>query len=414
MAHANRHRVRAAAGLLALATAVAVLSACTSHSTSHSTPATSGSARSGSVPAALSSTPAPASAGSRTVWLCRPGLANDPCTADLTSTSVTADGMTTVQHARPAADPPVDCFYVYPTVSRQRGPNANLHIDPEETGVAIAQASRFSQVCRVFAPMYPQLTVPALGRAAQGGTTAAAITAYLGVLNAWQDYLAHDNHGRGVVFIGHSQGAAVLIAMLAREIDPDPALRRRLVSAILLGGNVTVPKGADVGGSFRAIPACRTGRQSGCVVAYSSFAAPPPANSLFGRVGSGLGAGLSGSSGDRRDEVLCTNPATLDGSGGRLVPYFPTQPVPGLPGSAPAPSSVRTPWVSVPGQYTARCRSSGGADWLQVTPVHAAGDRRPVVRQSLGPRWGLHLVDVNIALGNLVDLVREQAAAYRR
>ena len=29
------------------------------------------------------------------------------------------------------------------------------------------------------------------------------------------------------------------------------------------------------------------------------------------------------------------------------------------------------------------------------------------------PQWGLHLVDVNLGMGNLVDVVREQAAAWR-
>jgi hypothetical protein len=78
------------------------------------------------------------------------------------------------------------------------------------------------------------------------------------------------------------------------------------------------------------------------------------------------------------------------------------------------PAGVRTPWVSYPGLYTAACRSSGGADWLQVTTVVSRGDRRPVVTASLGPRWGLHLADVNLALGNLVRLVDEQARAYVR
>ena len=59
-------------------------------------------------------------------------------------------------------NPKIDCFYVYPTVSDQKGPNANLHIDPEERSIALYQAARYSQYCRVFAPMYRQITVPAL------------------------------------------------------------------------------------------------------------------------------------------------------------------------------------------------------------------------------------------------------------
>jgi hypothetical protein len=45
-----------------------------------------------------------------TTWLCRPGLAGDPCTADLTTTVVEPDGATRVERASPAPDPPIDCF----------------------------------------------------------------------------------------------------------------------------------------------------------------------------------------------------------------------------------------------------------------------------------------------------------------
>jgi hypothetical protein len=67
-----------------------------------------------------------------------------------------------VQTATDPASPPIDCFYVYPTVSAQPGILANLHVDPTEIAVARAQASRFSQVCKVYAPVYPQLTLHAI------------------------------------------------------------------------------------------------------------------------------------------------------------------------------------------------------------------------------------------------------------
>ena len=122
---------------------------------------------------------APAGAGasasaqesSPTVWLCRPGLANNPCESDLTTTEIEPDGSQKVVPRR-AKRPPVDCFYVYPSVSAQPTLNANLDVDPELTAVAEAQASRFSQACRVFAPVYPQLTVVATG--ATGDQSAAA------------------------------------------------------------------------------------------------------------------------------------------------------------------------------------------------------------------------------------------------
>ena len=77
----------------------------------------------------------------------------------------------------------------------------------------------------------------------------------------------------------------MLTQLIASEIDPNPDVRGRLVSALLLGGNVTVAAGQDVGGDFQNIPACRSADQTGCVVAYSSFIEPPPTDSAFGRVG---------------------------------------------------------------------------------------------------------------------------------
>ncbi|MGZ4386756.1 MAG: DUF3089 domain-containing protein [Gaiellaceae bacterium] len=369
----------------------------------------------GSSPATERGTTQPAStpraAGSRTVWLCRPGVAGDPCTTDLATTFVEASGATRVEHPTPAKSPPVDCFYVYPTVSLEPGTNADLRVGFEERAVAIAQASRFSQVCRVYAPMYRQLTLGAILK--PGGVTAAgALTAYRSLLAGFRDYLARFNHGRGIVFIGHSQGASVLISLLRNEVDPDPALRRRLVSALLIGGNVTVPAGRDMGGDFQHIPACRSMRQAGCVVAYSSFERTPPADSYFGRVGSGLNPFAQRRSG-RPLQVLCVNPAAPGGGRGSLEPYFPVSSLgllglQGGSGTAPA-----TPWVAYPEEYVARCDSAGGASWLQVDRVESK-DARPRLTESDGPRWGLHTVDVSIALGNLVALVRDQTAAYVR
>lgn len=357
---------------------------------------------------APSTTPSP-TAPSDTVWLCRPGLADNPCEMDLTATVVSADGSSTAEPAAPAEDAPIDCFYVYPTVSAQETVNANLDIDPEVTAVAINHPARFSAVCKVYAPMYRQLTVSSLGRQDEIPAAAREL-AYGDVLSAWRDYLAHYNDGRGVVLIGHSQGAGMLTRLLASEIEPDPDVLRLLISALLIGGNVTVAAGQDVGGDFQNVPACRSADQTGCVVAYSSFIEPPTPETPFGRVGAGPRAAEQA---DENLEVLCVNPASLSGGTGSLEPYFSTMPLPGVLGQPlrPAPSAP-TPWVAYPGLYTAHCESSGDANWLQVDTTNIAGDERPVVGETLGPVWGLHLADINIALGNLVDLVRQQTAAF--
>jgi hypothetical protein len=305
---------------------------------------------------------------------------------------------------RPAASSRFDCFYVYPTVSYQKTANANLHVDQVEVDAAIEQASQFSRVCRVWAPMYRQQTVAGLLDIT--GYRQASDVAFKSLLAGWRDYLAHDNHGRPFVLIGHSQGAAMLIRLIRSEIDANPQLRKRLVSAIVLGGNVQVPVGKSVGGSFQRVPACTAATQTGCVIAYSSFPSRPPQVTLFGRPGTGVSM-LSGQTATVGQQVLCVNPAALGGGTGALEPYF-TRAVLGPPGTP-----VTTHWVTYPGLYTAACKSAGGDTWLQVNDIGGAADTRPRVTEQDGAIWGFHVADVNLALGNLIQDVRREEAAYR-
>jgi hypothetical protein len=157
-----------------------------------------------------------------------------------------AEGARTTQDGPAAASSKFDCFYVYPTVSTEETDNSNLTVQHAEVAAAVAQASRFSQVCRVWAPMYRQRTEVSLLQGL-GADQHANTVAYDSLLAAFRDYMAHDNHGRPIVFIGHSQGAAMLIRLLARQVDPDPSLRARTAVAILADGNVTVPDGKTVG-----------------------------------------------------------------------------------------------------------------------------------------------------------------------
>jgi Protein of unknown function (DUF3089) len=345
-------------------------------------------------------------ASSTTVWLCRPGQANDPCATSRTATSVSGTGATsTILAPTTRSASRFDCFYVYPTVSTESGTNADLTVQPAETAAAFAQASRFSQVCNVWAPMYRQATSAAL---AKGEATNPAVvsTAYNSLLEAWKDYLAHDNHGRPIVFLGHSQGAAMLIKLLQAQVDPSARLRKRMVSAIILGGNVQVPTGRTVGGSFKHIPTCSSASQTGCVIAYSSFGSIPPTDSFFGRPGQGVSL-QSGQTATGGQQVACVNPATFSSRAGTLQPYFPAAT------SKPKGVRVLTSWVTFPGLYRAQCQQSGGASWLQVTATPSAGDPRPTVSAVLGPTWGYHLDDVNLGLGNLVVAVSHEEAAYR-
>jgi Protein of unknown function (DUF3089) len=341
-------------------------------------------------------------AGAKTVWLCQPGQRPDPCTPGL-STTVYSPKLVRlrVEHPQPAKRPAIDCFYVYPTVSDQKTGNANLHVDPAQRSIALYQAARYSQYCRVFAPMYRQVTLLGIGLGAPSTPPNAALA--LGdVRSAFRNYLDHHNHGRRFVLIGHSQGSFVLRTLIARDVDPKPAVRKRLLSAILLGGNVLVKRGTGIGGDFKHIAACRSPQQLGCVIAFSTFDAPVPPDSKFGRTTV------------KGDQVLCTNPAALGGGAGVVNPIFPSQPfaptstlaagIKLLHLTQPTPATV---WSREPGAYRARCSTANGASVLKISPLGGA----QVATASPDPTWGLHLLDANIALGDLIAVVKSEAAA---
>jgi Protein of unknown function (DUF3089) len=351
--------------------------------------------------------PSTAGAAPKPVWLCKPGIEDNPCEPSLRTTLLSPTGQQLgIEKVKAARRPKVDCFYVYPTVSDQPSPQANLEIDPVLRSIALYQAARYSQRCRVFAPVYRQITLAGLGLAGEGGATPEMFeTAYADVRRAWKKYLMKHNDGRGVVLISHSQGTFHLRRLVEEEIDPRRRVRKKLVSAILLGGDVTVRAGDHVGGDFRHVEACRSKRQLGCVVAFSTWDAnqPVPPDAGFGRASE---PGL---------EVLCTNPAALGGGVGQLTTIYPSEPfAPGtiaaaIAASAPPPPQVSTPWLSYEGAYVGECSAADDANVLKIAGVGGAPKLNPVP-----PSFGLHLVDGNIALGNLVDLVAKQAKTFAK
>lgn len=351
-------------------------------------------------------------------WLCLPGHSSDACgKAELATTVINAQGKLKLEKWTGHANAPVDCFYVYPTVSNDLTPNSDMNAGPEERSVILHQFARFGSQCKLYAPLYRQVTLTAL-RANLGGKPMAVDRAlgFNDVLDAWNYYLEHYNNGRGVVLIGHSQGSGVLTQLIKNEIDGKP-VQAKLISALLLGTNLAVPKGKDVGGAFQHIPLCRSFTQTGCVVAYASFRSnePPPKGSLFGRVA------------DPAMMAACVNPASPAGGSAALHAYLgsgkggaTTLTPESRPWVTPAPKKpIDTMFVSVPGLLTGECVNDANGSYFAITVHGDPKDPRiddipgDVVANGVKlPAWGLHLIDANAAMGDLVSLVEKQSKAY--
>ena len=371
-------------------------------------------------PAAPAPEPAPADYANPANWVCWPGATPNACDIDLTTTVIAADGAMTVEPFKADPKAPIDCFYVYPTVSTDPGVLANLAVEPAEQIVVKHQFARFAASCRLYAPVYRQFTLTALFAMMQGHPLPMAggvrpATAYDDVRDAWNYYLAHANAGRGVVLIGHSQGSGMLTQLIRNEIDGKPA-QAHLVSAILMGTSLVVPAGADVGGDFKSVPLCHSANQLGCVIAFASFreTSPPPENSRFGRPRTPAPGMIA----------ACVNPATLTGGPGPLHSYLGAgtdsiTPAPQPPVEWVSGKTVSTPFVSAPGLLTAQCATTPGFNFLSIhinadpaSPRTSELRGDVIVGGQVQKDWGLHLIDANLAMGNLVDIVRQEGAAW--
>ena len=348
-------------------------------------------------------------------WLCLGGR-NDTCSTPLPTTALNPNGYGSNGPSPVAADPPIDCFYVYPTVSNDRGLNSDMSPGREETLVAEAQFARFASVCRTYAPVYRQMTLASIAAFSTGAdVTGAAKLAYADVANAWRTYLATYNRGRPFVLIGHSQGSLMLQQLIAREIEARPDVAAKMMLAIIPGYNVLVPQGRDIGGTFKRTPLCNAPNAIHCVVSWVSFRernAPPP-GAMFGYADQ---PGMT---------VACVNPGRFGARGWvRLDSYWFTRstlPVPGGPIDWSSEGKAPTPYVRTEGLASARCINDGARGYLSIrTNADPKDKRTDRIGGEVGlfgmflPGWGMHLADIAEAQGDLVRAVGEIGAKVQR
>jgi hypothetical protein len=339
-------------------------------------------------------------------WLCRPDLPADHCRIDLTTTEIHPDLSRTVVPHVPAAAPQVDCFYVYPTVDLSPFPGNHTELDDLEpmSGTTAAQAARLTGVCDMYVPLYRQVTIGTYLFGEEQRERRLAV-AFSDVADAFAHYLSRYNRGRRIALVGHSQGAEMVVRLLRRYFEGDPALRSRLLVALPVGGVVDVPKGRLTGGTFTSIPVCSRPDELGCVVAFHTH-----------REGSEVSS--KGWGPRPGNEAVCVNPASVEHNERRWFSgtYFPStgraqRLISGIEG-------VTTPFVLFRQLYAGRCVDGpNGYRYLAVDEARAPGDQRrsPIDLQSfaLNTGMGMHILDFQFPQADIVDMVARRAAAAR-
>ncbi len=121
--------------------------------------------------------------------------------------------------------------------------------------------------------------------------------------------------------------------------------------------------------------------------------------------------------------AACTNPASLAGGSGELHSYMSTNgsfgPIPLTRGPWVKGKTIDTPFVSAPGLLSAECMANAQGSYLAITTHPDPSGLRineiggdVIVGGQVQRDWGLHLIDANLAMGNLIDIVRAQTKTY--
>lgn len=163
----------------------------------------------------------------------------------------------------------IDVFYVYPTlIVSNKDKRWNVPINDsvqikKVLNIAVRfQASAWGSSGNLYVPYYRQAHIRSYNQLENGGTTA-LLMAYSDVKAAFEYYLKHYNHGRGIILAGHSQGSTHISYLLRDFFDGKP-LQKQLVAAYVPG------VGLDKN-QFKTIPFMENPNQTGGFVTWNTF-----------------------------------------------------------------------------------------------------------------------------------------------
>jgi hypothetical protein len=335
-------------------------------------------------------------------WLCKPGV-EGPCTENLDGVEILLDGSVQAFDGAPLEAPEVDCFYLYPTMDLRAGAGLHTNVDDREgpQKATRSQATYFSEVCAVWAPLYRQMTFGTYFAREEVQETCRD-SAFADVRAAFERFLTERGSGRPFVLYGHSQGAQHASRLLDEVVEEDDVLNDLLVAALPIGWRITTQRDERVGGSFDHTPLCSNSAESGCVIAYRSFAEGEEIPEIRAELPD--------------DEVYaCVNPADPAQSGGVTVDraiFTAENPLITLPdGVEEADGNVLYGDL-----YQARCEREGVQAGLRIGLLASEGDVRqsPVDLEKgvASSTSGLHLIEVPMTLGSLLDAVHRMTTVF--
>ncbi len=194
----------------------------------------------------------------------------------------------------PAANPPVDVFFIHPT-GYLNGGDWNSPMDPNTTTeentrwMMANQASVYNGCCAVYAPRYRETSIYRYVNAPDDIATKARDLAYSDVDRAFTYFLEHYSKGRPFIIASHSQGTEHGFRLLRERIDGTP-LAQRLVAAYLIGFQITDKDAA----ALKTVHVCDAPDDTHCFV-------------LWGTAGEG---GAAVDQLRAKGKLVCVNPLT--------------------------------------------------------------------------------------------------------
>lgn len=198
-----------------------------------------------------------------------------------------------------SASQAVDVFFLYPTTYTSKQTLTSTWTPDWNQTLAQAYADQVIQLqisskvgiftkagTNVYAPYYQQssgidvLNALLWQNTPQNSDVAnqAMEVAYTDVANAFDYYLAHYNkdaqgNARPFILAAHSQGSNLMLYLLERKFK-DPALRKLLVAAYVIGWSVTSDDMNSYPDSLQLVGICADKAQTGCIVTYNTQQTP--------------------------------------------------------------------------------------------------------------------------------------------